>query len=590
MPTELFGNMDGLLKFKLEGHDRGVNWVAFHPSSPLILSASDDRHVKIWRISENKAWEVDTLRGHYNNVSCCLFAPFSDHIITDSEDKSLRIWDVSKRSLLHIYRREKDRFWTVNSHPKKAIFAAGHESGLIVFKLQRERPAYATSDDKNIYYIKEKYLNIANIQNSRDLSLLPIKSGSGVMRYLYHSQNYILGQYDSGSYEIYDIKSKTICSKGHGRSVAWATRNRIAVLDSDNIISIRSIEGDKKMEIRKQEQIKRVFGYTSGYLFIKTSSKLVLFDIQKMAEIGEMKCIDDIKDIVILNSNMLSNFAILYSNSVSIVNAKLQVLGSSMSERFNIKSGAWNDKGIFVYSTTSHVKYLLTNGDHGVIRSLEQPIYIAASIGPKLYFFTRDKKFRTANIDNTEMIFKHAIVTDNFEEVHSIIKNSKLVGQSIVSYLSQKGYPNIALHFVEDEEMRFELAIQSSNLDVAFESAKKINNNEKWVQLAQIAMKLGNHSIAEYAFNRTHDVERQSFLYLVTGRMDALKRLQRNDKMTTEELMTQFHISYYLNDIKSRIKILEQHGQCMYYDIEPFRPRSHQVVLRYGFKVHRFSF
>lgn len=104
-----------MVKYVLEGHDRGVNWAAFHPSLPLIVSGADDRQVKLWRyngglkgcecgagprskakgdtekvqacmrsrtlaltasfvpLAESKAWEVDTLRGHTNNVSCVMF-------------------------------------------------------------------------------------------------------------------------------------------------------------------------------------------------------------------------------------------------------------------------------------------------------------------------------------------------------------------------------------------------------------------------------------------------------------------------------------------------------------------------------------
>jgi coatomer protein complex subunit alpha (xenin) len=46
-----FGNTDAVLTFVLEGHDRGVNWVSFHPTLPLIVSAGDDRAVELWRIS-----------------------------------------------------------------------------------------------------------------------------------------------------------------------------------------------------------------------------------------------------------------------------------------------------------------------------------------------------------------------------------------------------------------------------------------------------------------------------------------------------------------------------------------------------------
>jgi WD40 repeat protein len=43
-----------VVKHVLEGHDRGVNWAAFHPSMPLIVSGADDRQIKLWRMNDNK--------------------------------------------------------------------------------------------------------------------------------------------------------------------------------------------------------------------------------------------------------------------------------------------------------------------------------------------------------------------------------------------------------------------------------------------------------------------------------------------------------------------------------------------------------
>jgi len=37
--------------FDFKGHDRGVNWVSFHPTMPFIVSAADDRQVKLWRMN-----------------------------------------------------------------------------------------------------------------------------------------------------------------------------------------------------------------------------------------------------------------------------------------------------------------------------------------------------------------------------------------------------------------------------------------------------------------------------------------------------------------------------------------------------------
>ena len=51
MNSDLFGGGDAVVKYVLEGHDRGVNWAAFHPTLPLIVSGADDRQVKLWRMN-----------------------------------------------------------------------------------------------------------------------------------------------------------------------------------------------------------------------------------------------------------------------------------------------------------------------------------------------------------------------------------------------------------------------------------------------------------------------------------------------------------------------------------------------------------
>lgn len=54
--ADMFTANDAVCKFVLEGHERGVNWAAFHPSMPLIASAADDRTIKLWRLAKFNNW------------------------------------------------------------------------------------------------------------------------------------------------------------------------------------------------------------------------------------------------------------------------------------------------------------------------------------------------------------------------------------------------------------------------------------------------------------------------------------------------------------------------------------------------------
>ena len=48
-----------------------------------------------------------------------------------------------------------------------------------------------------------------------------------------------------------------------------------------------------------------------------------------------------------------------------------------------------------------------------------------------------------------------------------MVRNAKLVGQSIIAYLQKKGYPEVALHFVKDEKTRFGLALECGNIEAS---------------------------------------------------------------------------------------------------------------------------
>ena len=103
-------------------------------------------------------------------------------------------------------------------------------------------------------------------------------------------------------------------------------------------------------------------------------------------------------------------------------------------------------------------------------------MYLTKVKGKQVYALDREVRPRILNIDPTEYMFKLALINRKYDEVLHIVRNAKLVGQSIISYLKAKGYPEVALHFVKDEKTRFALALECGNLDVALESAKAMDD------------------------------------------------------------------------------------------------------------------
>lgn len=105
-----------------------------------------------------------------------------------------------------------------------------------------------------------------------------------------------------------------------------------------------------------------------------------------------------------------------------IATNKLEIL-FTIPETMKVKSGVWDENGTFIYSTLSHIKYALPNGDHGIVRTLDRPVYIAAAKGNNTIFcLDRQGKCHQVTIDSTEFTFKHALANKRFDQVR--IKSS----------------------------------------------------------------------------------------------------------------------------------------------------------------------
>ncbi|KAI7840084.1 hypothetical protein COHA_006214 [Chlorella ohadii] len=574
MNADLFGGGDAVVKYVLEGHDRGVNWASFHPSLPLIVSGADDRQVKLWRMNDTKAWEVDTLRGHVNNVSCVIFHPKQDLIVSNSEDKSLRVWDMSKRIGVQTFRREHDRFWILTAHPEVNLLAAGHDSGMIVFKLERERPAFATHGSQ-LYYIKERYIRCYDFSTQRDNPLVAIRRNpsaaynQGPRALAYNpAENAVLVQTDveGGSYELYQVPKDAAgrevapeAKRGFSSAAVFIARNRFAVLDkSSNQIVIKDLGNEVTKKVTSPlPTTDNIFYAGTGMLLCRSEEKVALFDVQQRTTVAELAT-PPVKYAVW--SGDMSRVALLSKHAIVVADKKL---GNSCTihETIRVKSAAWDDNaGVLVYTTLNHIKYCLPNGDHGIIRTLDVPVYLTKVHGTTLFCLDREAKPRQIQIDTSEYMFKLALAQRRYDAVLQMIRNGQLCGQAIIAYLQEKGYPEVALHFVRDERIRFNLAVECGNIEVALQSAQELDDKDTWYRLGVEALRQGNHQIVEFSYQKTKAYERLSFLYLITGNLERLGKMAKIADMRGD-VMGRFHTALYLGDVRERVKILEDAGQ-----------------------------
>lgn len=562
---DIFGNVNAIVKYVLEGHDKGVNWAAFHPTLPLIVSAGDDRLVKLWRMNDIKAWEVDTCRGHTGNVLCAVFHPHEDLILSVADDKTIRVWDLNKRTPVKQFRRENDRFWLVACHPTINLFATCHDSGVMVFKLERERPAHALFNNKLYYVNGEK--QIQSYDFTRDEASLPMMSLKKIgktwafMRTLSYNQadNAVLvthGEGENGMYALVTLPKHvtgaiepTDVRLGEGNFACFISRNRfVSFVKASKILYVKDMNNNVTKTIQLDSSVTDVLAGNPGRVLLVKPHSVVNYDVQQRKELGELSA-NNVKYAAWSNDGL--HLALMSKHTITIATKDLDLV-TSMHETIRIKSAAWDDSGVLLYSTLNHIKYTLLNGDSGIIKTLENTLYITKVAQNKLYCLNRSGNVEVVTIDPTEYRFKRSLVNRNFGEVLRIIHNSNLVGQNIIAYLQQKGYPEVALQFVQDPETRFELALECGDLKIAETEAAKLKDRVTWEKLGHEALSQGNVEIVERVYQQLELFDKLSFLYLYKGDQERLNKMSliANARGNLSSLVQN---TLYNNDVETRI-------------------------------------
>eukprot|EP00656_Telonema_subtile_P053056 TRINITY_DN755_c0_g5_i1.p1 TRINITY_DN755_c0_g5~~TRINITY_DN755_c0_g5_i1.p1 ORF type:complete len:1221 (+),score=445.38 TRINITY_DN755_c0_g5_i1:103-3765(+) len=568
LTSDIFGNSDAVVKYVLEGHDRGVNWASFHPTLPLVVSGADDKQIKLWRMNDTKAWEVDTMRGHLSNVSCVMFHPTQDLIVSNSEDKAIRVWDMNKRIPSQTFRRETDRFWVLAIHPTARLIAAGHDSGLVVFKLARERPAYCTAKGL-LYYVnvtpsKERYLRKFEYATNADKQICALRKGNQVPASCSISYNptenclLMVTQDEQPSYELYSVGGAEFGKsseprRGAGCAAVWVRRDRFAVLEKNKSLVTRNLDNEitKKHALPQNSSCDMMWLASAGNVLLRCDDRVVLYDMQQMKAVAEISAA---AKYCIWSSNN-EHVALISKHSVVLCNKKLEHL-STTHETMSVKSGVWTDEGVCVYSTLNHLKYALPNGDSGIVCTLEQPVYLSCIIGESVFFLDREGKNQMMIINSTEYMFKMALHNCKYDEVKRVMNSGRLCGQAIIAYLKNKGFAEVALHFVNDEKTRFDLAVESGNIEVAVKSAQALDDQQCWQQLAIEALKHGKIEVVENAYVKTQSWERLSFLYMLTGNHDKLAKMLKHAREKRGSMMSRFHNALLIGDVEERLEVL----------------------------------
>ena len=95
--------------------------------------------------------------------------------------------------------------------------------------------------------------------------------------------------------------------------------------------------------------------------------------------------------------------------SIYLLDRNLGVI-NQQKESSKIKSGCFDEQNSFVYSTSTHIKYMFLEGKTtGTFKSIEEPVYVSFFMRNTFFVLTRQGEVEAITVDNTDYLFKRAL-------------------------------------------------------------------------------------------------------------------------------------------------------------------------------------
>uniref|UniRef100_A0A8C5QFQ3 Coatomer subunit beta' n=1 Tax=Leptobrachium leishanense TaxID=445787 RepID=A0A8C5QFQ3_9ANUR len=517
--------------FTLEGHEKGVNCIDYYSGGdkPYLISGADDRLVKIWDY-QNKTC-VQTLEGHAQNVSCVSFHPELPIIITGSEDGTVRIWHSSTYRLESTLNYGMERVWCVSGLRGSNNVALGYDEGSIIVKLGREEPAMSMDANGKIIWAKHSEVQQANLKAMGDAEIkdgerlpLAVKDMGSCEIYPQTIQHNPNGRFvvvcGDGEYIIYTAMALRNKSFGSAQEFAWAhDSSEYAIRESNSVVKIFK-------NFKEKKSFKPDFGAESIYggflLGVRSVNGLAFYDWENTelirrieiqpkhifwSDSGELVCIATEESFFILKY-MSEKVAAAQETHEGVsedgIEDAFEVLGEIQEI---VKTGLWVGDCFIYTSTVNRLNYYV-GGEIVTIAHLDRTMYLLGYIPKDNRLYLGDKELNIVSYSLLVSVLEYqtAVMRRDFSMADKVIPTiPKEQRTRVAHFLEKQGFKQQALAVSTDPEHRFLLALQLGELKIAHQLAVEAESEQKWKQLAELAISKCQFSLAQECLHNAQD-------------------------------------------------------------------------------------
>lgn len=542
----------GQANFTLEGHEKGVNAVDYCHSAdkPYLISGADDRLVKVWDYQTKTC--VQTLEGHAQNVSAVSYHPELPIIMTGSEDGTVRIWHLNTYRLENTLNYGLERVWTISCQKGSNTVVLGYDEGSVTVKLGREEPAVSMDSSGKIVWARHSELQQANLKTMseneeiRDGQALPLSVKDMGSCEIYpqtisHNSN---GRFvvvcGDGEYIIYTALTLRNKSFGTAHEFVWALDSSEYAV-RENSVQIKIFKNFKeKTSFKPEFGVEGIFG--GNMLGVKSVAGLSFYEWDTLelirrieiqpknvfwSENGEAVCIATEETFYILklcseaiakareNKDLIEEDGI--EDAFDVV--------SEVSEQ--VKTGIWVGD-CFIYTNSVNRLNYFVGGEIVTIAHLDKTLYLIGYI-PKdnrLYMADKELNISSYSLLLSVLEYQTAVMRGDFETADKILpKIPKDQRTRVAHFLEKQNFKVQALSVSCDPDHRFDLALQLKDTKTAYDLANETQSEQKWRQLAELAMNTCQFDLAQECLHKAQDFPGLLLLATSAGDASMVKRL-----------------------------------------------------------------
>ncbi|XP_031415738.1 coatomer subunit beta' isoform X2 [Clupea harengus] len=537
--------------FTLEGHEKGVNCIDYYSGGdkPYLISGADDRLVKIWDY-QNKTC-VQTLEGHAQNVSCVSFHPELPIIITGSEDGTVRIWHSSTYRLESTLNYGMERVWCVCGLRGSNNVALGYDEGSIIIKLGREEPAMSMDANGKIVWAKHSEVQQANLKAMGDTEIkdgerlpLAVKDMGSCEIYPQTIQHNPNGRFvvvcGDGEYIIYTAVALRNKSFGSAQEFVWAhDSSEYAIRESSSVVKIFK-------NFKEKKSFKPDFGaegiYGGFLLGVRSVNGLAFYDWENTelirrieiqpkhifwSDSGELVCIGTEESFFILRY-MSEKVATSQETNEGVtedgIEDAFEVLGEIQEI---VKTGLWVGDCFIYTSSVNRLNYYV-GGEIVTIAHLDRTMYLLGYIpkDDRLYLGDKELNIVSYSLLVSVLEYQTAVMRRDFSMADKVLPTiPKEQRTRVAHFLEKQGFKQQALAVSTDSEHRFELALQLGELKIAYQLAVEAESEQKWKQLAELAISKCQFGLAQECLHHAQDYGGLLLLATASGNASMVGKL-----------------------------------------------------------------